>query len=182
MVNLGICNQVLHCDIIKALRAVFCCSLHGNYVSVFGGHPPKTDTVPHMALRNLEMFQWWFILSKVAQELPPSSITKQNRFIVVSFLVSPYAPLLRGLWRRPAFLPVFRRSGPSRLDGHVPCKSYPNTSRDRDGKVKWGGGYSGFWGGLLGTCWKLVTLHETHVFAAENGWLEDEFPFGKPYF
>ena len=25
--------------------------------------------------------------------------------------------------------------GPSRLDGHVPCKSYPNTSRDRDGKA-----------------------------------------------
>ena len=26
------------------------------------------------------------------------------------------------------------------------------------------------------------TLPETNIFAPENGWLEDEFPFGKAYF
>ena len=28
----------------------------------------------------------------------------------------------------------------------------------------------------------MYTLPETNIFAPENGWLEDEFPFGMAYF
>ena len=34
-----------------------------------------------------------------------------------------------------------------------------------------------------GWWWYLTfTIPETNIFAPENGWLEDEFPFGKAYF
>ena len=99
---------------------------------------------------------------------------------MVVFFGYPYPPPV-GPLKAAGVSTCVTPPGPSRLDGHVPCKSYPNTSRDRDGKVKWGGTVASGEGCLVLVGSWLPSTKLTFSQLKMDGW-KMSFLLGNPIF